>query len=130
MTDRQPHSSIGAFSISLSVGDLAASAAFYEKLGFSAMGGDGVAWSIMSNGPAVIGLFQGMFEGNILTFNPGWDQAAQPLDQFTDVRTIARDLEAAGIALQSDTTGDSESGPAAFMVVDPDGNPVLVDQHV
>lgn len=125
-----PPCSVGAFSISLSVRDLAESTAFYEKLGFSAMGGDGSSWSILANGPAVIGLFQGMFEGNILTFNPGWDQQAQPVEGFQDIRQLAQTLAGAGIALQDDTTGNSATGPASFMVVDPDGNPVLVDQHV
>ena len=121
--------SLGTFSVSLAVEDLAASTAFYEKLGFSVTGGDGESWSILVNGPAVIGLFQGMFDKNILTFNPGWDATGQPLDEFTDVRELATELGGAGLELQDDTTGDSESGPASFVMIDPDGNPVLIDQH-
>lgn len=122
--------SLGTFSISLTVADLAKSTEFYEKLGFSVTGGDGQSWSILVNGPAVIGLFQGMFDRNILTFNPGWDATGKPLESFTDVRQLSRDLKAAGLELQDDTTGESDSGPASFVVTDPDGNPVLIDQHV
>ena len=122
--------SLGTFSISLTVADLAASTAFYEKLGFSVTGGDGQSWSILVNGPAIMGLFHGMFDRNILTFNPGWDATGQTLDSFTDVRELARELQAAGLDLNDDTTGDSDSGPASFVVIDPDGNPVLIDQHV
>ncbi len=121
---------LGAFSISLAVKDLEASRQFYEKLGFSAFGGDpSQNWLILKNGDAVIGLFQGMFEQNILTFNPGWDQAAQPLDSFTDVRELQRQLKAQGAEFQLEAD-ESTTGPASFIVVDPDGNPVLVDQHV
>ena len=120
---------LGAFSISLSVKDIKASKAFYESLGFSDLGGvPDENWVIMKNGEKVIGLFQGMFEGNMMTFNPGWDQAAQPLDDFDDIREIQKHLKAEGIALdmQADET---TTGPASMMLKDPDGNMILVDQH-
>ncbi|MHA4871688.1 VOC family protein [Duganella sp. PWIR1] len=121
---------LGAFSVSLAVKDLAASRAFYETLGFTQFGGHAEQnWLIMKNGSHVIGLFQGMFPKNMLTFNPGWDQNAQPLDGFTDVREIQRQLKAQGLALEMEAD-DSTTGPASFIVVDPDGNPVLFDQHV
>ncbi len=121
---------LGAFSISLAVKDIHASKAFYEKLGFKDFGGDiSQNWLIMKNGEHVIGLFQGMFEQNILTFNPGWDQNAQQLDAFTDVREIQRKLKAQGLALLSEAD-ESTAGPASLMLMDPDGNPILVDQHV
>ena len=121
---------LGAFSISLTVKDIQASKDFYEKLGFSAFGGDiDQHWLIMKNGDTVIGLFQGMFDRNMLTFNPGWDQAAQPLADFTDIRELQEQLKARGIAFDSEADGDS-SGPASFVIQDPDGNPILVDQHV
>lgn len=121
---------LGAFSVSLAVKDLAASRAFYEALGFTQFGGHAEQnWLIMKNGSHVIGLFQGMFPKNMLTFNPGWDQNAQPLDGFTDVREIQRQLKAQGLALEMEAD-DSTTGPASFIVVDPDGNPVLFDQHV
>ena len=121
---------LGAFSVSLSVKDIEASKSFYEKLGFSAFGGDAAEnWLIMKNGDHVIGLFQGMFENNILTFNPGWDQDADRLETFTDVRDLQRELKAQGIRFQSEAD-ESTSGPASFMIVDPDGNVILVDQHV
>jgi catechol 2,3-dioxygenase-like lactoylglutathione lyase family enzyme len=120
---------LGAFSISLAVNDLAASRAFYEKLGFTPFGGDGEHYQIMKNGETLIGLFQGMFEQNILTFNPGWDQSANTVDDATDVREIAEKLRADGIELMQETL-DGESGPGSFVVLDPDGNPVLIDQHV
>jgi catechol 2,3-dioxygenase-like lactoylglutathione lyase family enzyme len=121
---------LGAFSISLAVKDLERSMAFYEKLGFEPMGGvPDEGWSILANGTTVIGLFQGMFEKNILTFNPGWDQAAQPLASFTDVRTLQRQLKERGVALASEAD-PSGTGPASFVIEDPDGNPILVDQHV
>jgi lactoylglutathione lyase len=120
---------LGAFSISLAVKDLAASKAFYEKLGFSAFHGDPAqGWQMMKNGPVVIGLFQGMFERNILTFNPGWDQAAQPVDPFTDVRELQRELRQAGVAFDQEAH-ESTAGPASFILTDPDGNPIFVDQH-
>ncbi len=121
---------LGAFSVSLAVKDIHASKAFYEKLGFSSMGGEiEQNWLILKNGDIVIGLFQGMFEDNILTFNPGWDQAAQPVDEFTDVRELQRQLKAQGLTFASEAD-ESTTGPASFIVVDPDGNPILVDQHV
>jgi catechol 2,3-dioxygenase-like lactoylglutathione lyase family enzyme len=120
---------LGAFSVSLAVKDLAASRAFYEKLGFVQVHGKAAqGWLIMKNGDSVIGLFQGMFERNLLTFNPGWDADAQEVDPFTDVREIQRRLRAAGVTLDQET-GDASSGPASFMVTDPDGNQILIDQH-
>jgi catechol 2,3-dioxygenase-like lactoylglutathione lyase family enzyme len=120
---------LGAFSISLTVKDIAASKAFYAALGFVALGGEEAqGWLILKNGDHIIGLFQGMFEKNMLTFNPGWDQDAQPLDSFTDVRELQRRLEAAGIEIQQ-RADETSTGPASFVVVDPDGNPILVDQH-
>jgi lactoylglutathione lyase len=121
---------LGAFSISLAVKDLAASRAFYEKLGFTAFGGDpSQNWLILKNGDHVIGLFQGMFEKNMLTFNPGWDSNASRLDEFTDVRELQRRLKEQGVALVAEAD-ETTQGPAYFMAIDPDGNPVLVDQHV
>jgi lactoylglutathione lyase len=121
---------LGAFSISLAVKDIEASRAFYEKLGFKVfMGNAAQHWLIMKNGDHVIGLFQGMFEKNILTFNPGWDNNARQLDSFTDVREIQRQLKAQGVEMVSEAD-ESTTGPASFIIVDPDGNPVLVDQHV
>jgi catechol 2,3-dioxygenase-like lactoylglutathione lyase family enzyme len=121
---------LGAFSVSLAVKDIAASREFYEKFGFEVFGGDASQnWLIMKNGDCVIGLFQGMFEKNILTFNPGWDSDARELDSFTDVRELQRQMKARGVELISEAD-ESTSGPASFMAVDPDGNPILVDQHV
>lgn len=121
---------LGAFSISLTVKDVEASRAFYEKFGFEVFGGDASQnWLIVKNGNCVIGLFQGMFEVNMLTFNPGWDSDAQELDGYTDVRELQRQLKAQGIELVSEAD-ESTTGPASFMAVDPDGNPILVDQHV
>ncbi len=121
---------LGAFSISLAVKDIHASRAFYEKLGFTAMGGNiDQNWLILSSGPTVIGLFQGMFEKNMLTFNPGWGQDAKPYEPFVDVREIRCQLEAAGLTPASGNTADTPQGPAHFVLVDPDGNPILVDQH-
>ena len=121
---------LGAFSISLAVKDIEASRRFYEKLGFQSFGGDAAQnWLILKNGSHVIGLFQGMFEKNILTFNPGWDQGASKLDSFTDVRELQRQLKAVGVTLMTEADENS-TGPASFIAVDPDGNPVLVDQHV
>ena len=120
---------LGAFSISLTVKDLAASRAFYEMLGFTTMGGDAAqGWLILKNGDHIIGLFQGMFEKNMLTFNPGWDQNAQALPTFTDVRELQRRLKAQGMTFMPEAD-ESTTGPGSFVVVDPDGNPVLVDQH-
>lgn len=121
---------LGAFSVSLAVKDLNASKAFYENLGFSEFGGDASQnWLIMKNGDHVIGLFQGMFENNILTFNPGWDQDCNTLDSFTDVRDLQKALKEKGIKLEQEAD-ENTTGPASFVVVDPDGNPILVDQHV
>ena len=120
---------LGAFSVSLTVKDLQASKAFYQKFGFSPFAGDGKHWLIMKNGRHAIGLFQGMFEKNILTFNPGWDSDAQPLLSFTDVRELQRQLKAAGVELATEAD-ESTTGPASFVAVDPDGNTILVDQHV
>ena len=120
---------LGAFSISLAVKDLAASRAFYEAFGFTAFAGNGTNYLIMKNGSHLIGLFQGMFEKNILTFNPGWDSNAQPVPGFTDVRDLQRRVKAAGLTLATEAD-ESTTGPASFVAVDPDGNPVLVDQHV
>ena len=121
---------LGAFSVSLAVKDLEASRSFYEKIGFEVVGGDpSQNWQILRNGGHTIGLFQGMFEQNILTFNPGWDGEAQPLASFTDVRELQRQLKASGVVLQSEAN-ESNTGPASFVVLDPDGNPILVDQHV
>ncbi len=121
---------LGAFSISLAVKDLARSREFYEKLGFTAFGGDGESWQIMRNGSTVLGLFQGMFEKNILTFNPGWNDRAEELAEFTDVRELRREAAARSLnALNAEST-ESESGPASFMLEDPDGNSILIDQHV
>jgi len=120
---------LGSFSVSLAVKDLAASKSFYEKLGFESVGGDPQQnWLILKNGAHVIGLFQGMFEDNILTFNPGWDQSGNELDSFTDVREIQRELKNRGITLSSETD-DATTGPASIMLADPDGNQILVDQH-
>ncbi|MCB0033836.1 MAG: VOC family protein [Anaerolineales bacterium] len=121
---------LGAFSISLSVKDLQASKAFYEKFGFKEFGGDATQnWLIMKNGPHLIGLFQGMFEQNILTFNPGWNQAAENLDAFTDVRELQKALKAEGIEIHNEAD-ETTTGPASFAIIDPDGNPILIDQHV
>ena len=121
---------LGNFSISLAVKDIAASKAFYEKLGFTIFGGDqSQNWLIMKNGDTNIGLFQGMFENNILTFNPGWNSDAQPLGEFTDVRELQRQLKAKGVEMMTEADA-STTGPGSFMISDPDGNTILVDQHV
>jgi len=120
---------LGAFSVSLAVKDLATSRDFYEKLGFESIGGDPQQnWLILKNGDHVIGLFQGMFEENILTFNPGWDQSGSNIDSFTDVRELQRELKNRGTALDVEAD-DSTSGPASVMLSDPDGNQILIDQH-
>jgi catechol 2,3-dioxygenase-like lactoylglutathione lyase family enzyme len=120
---------LGTFSVSLAVKDIAASQAFYEKLGFTVFGGDQPQnWLILKNGACVLGLFQGMFEKNILTFNPGWDSHAQNLPAFTDVRELQRQLKAHGVMLMS-AADETTTGPTSFMLTDPDGNPILVDQH-
>ena len=121
---------LGAFSVSLSVKDLEVSKSFYEKLGFSVFAGEQERnYLIMKNGDTIIGLFQGMFEGNILTFNPGWDQSAQQLENYTDVRDIQAHLRNEGISLAREIE-DGTSGPASIVIVDPDGNNILLDQHV
>ena len=120
---------LGNFSVSLAVKDLAASRAFYKKLGFRVIGGDGKRWAILQNPTSTIGLFQGMFDRNALTFNPGWDREGKTLPSFTDVRELQRMLEARGLKLT--TRADEQStGAAHFALADPDGNPILIDQHV
>lgn len=121
---------LGAFSVSLAVKDIKASKLFYEKLGFTVFAGDELqSWLIMKNGEHAIGLFQRMFDKNILTFNPGWNSDAQPLDEFTDIRELQKQLKEEGveIILEAD---ENSTGPASFMIVDPDGNTILLDQHV
>ena len=121
---------LGAFSISLAVKDIEASRAFYQKFGFKEFAGDASQnWLILKNGDHAIGLFQGMFEKNILTFNPGWDSNATTLGAFDDVRELQRQLKAQGVQLTSEAD-ETTTGPASFTAVDPDGNPILVDQHV
>lgn len=121
---------LGNFSVSLAVKDIAASRAFYEKLGFAVWGGNQEQnWLILKNGSTVVGLFQGMFERNLLTFNPGWDNDANRLAEFADVRELQRELKAQGVRLVAEAD-ETTSGPASFMVEDPDGNRILVDQHV
>jgi len=121
---------LGALSISLAVKDLQASKQFYEKFGFTVFGGNADQnWLILKNGDHLIGLFQGMFEKNILTFNPGWDSNAQKVDGFTDVREIQRQLKAHGVSLMTEAD-ETTTGPASFVAVDPDGNTILVDQHL
>ena len=121
---------LGTFSVSLNVKDLEASRRFYEALGFSQFHGDASkGWLILRNGSTVIGLFQGMLERNTLTFNPGWEGNAQPVDGFTDVRELQHRLKDAGIEIATEVD-ESGSGPGFFIINDPDGNPVFVDQHV
>ncbi|MEO8221430.1 MAG: VOC family protein [Specibacter sp.] len=121
---------LGAFSVSLAVKDIKASVAFYEKLGFTHHVGDVEQnWLVMKNGDVVIGLFQGMFEKNALTFNPGWNQDAQAIAPFTDVRDIQQQLKNSGVELLSEADLET-TGPASFMLLDPDGNPIIVDQHI
>lgn len=121
---------LGAFSVSLAVKDLAASRAFYEKLGFEQVMGDPAQnWLILRNGETTIGLFQGMFERNMLTFNPGWDSQNQAVEEFADVREIQQSLKGAGVALSMEAD-EATSGPGSVMLTDPDGNPILIDQHV
>ncbi|GAB2187455.1 VOC family protein [Roseibium sp. LAB1] len=121
---------LGAFSVSLAVKDLKKSKAFYEGLGFVDVGvSNADNWTVLKNGDTIIGLFQGMFDKNILTFNPGWDQDARTLEDFQDVRDIQKALKAKGYAFESEAD-EAGSGRASFMLIDPDGNPVLVDQHV
>jgi lactoylglutathione lyase len=121
---------LGTFSVSLAVKNLEASRIFYEKFGFKRFAGEpSQGWLILKNGDHVIGLFQGMFDKNILTFNPGWDSNAQKLATFTDVRELQRQLKAQGVQFQQQAD-ETTTGPASFIAVDPDGNPILVDQHV
>jgi len=121
---------LGSFSVSLAVKDIKASKAFYEKLGFKEFHGDiSQNWLILKNGDHVIGLFQGMFDRNALTFNPGWDQNAQTLDTFTDIRELQKKLKDQGLELASEVD-ENTTGPASLMLLDPDGNPILIDQHV
>ena len=120
---------LGNFSVSLAVKDVEASRVFYARFGFAPVMGDASqGWLILRNGATVIGLFQGMFERNMLTFNPGWDGNAQPVDPFMDVREIQRRLKAEGVVLTTEADPET-TGPASFMAIDPDGNPILVDQH-
>jgi catechol 2,3-dioxygenase-like lactoylglutathione lyase family enzyme len=120
---------LGIFSTSLAVKDIAASRSFYEKFGFSVFGGDqSQNWLIMKNEETLIGLFQGMFEKNILTFNPGWDSNASNISEFTDVREIQRLLKLQGIQFASEAD-ENTTGPASFIAIDPDGNQILIDQH-
>lgn len=120
---------LGAFSVSLTVKDIHASIAFYEKLGFKPYGDMPIEnWAILKNGPHIIGLFQGMFDKNILTFNPGWDQDAQEINPFTDVRELQKLLKAQGIGLTTEAD-ETTTGPASITLIDPDGNPILIDQH-
>ena len=121
---------LGTFSVSLAVKDIEASRKFYETLGFKTFCGDAAhGWLILKNGAHAIGLFQGMFEKNILTFNPGWDSNAQPLASFTDVRELQRRLRERGVT-PVQAADETTQGPASFVIVDPDGNPILVDQHL
>ncbi len=121
---------LGAFSISLAVKDIETSKLFYQKLGFAVFAGDqSQNWLIMKNGDHAIGLFQGMFENNILTFNPGWSSKAQKVEQFTDIRELQRQLKNLGVSMISEAD-EITTGPASFMIADPDGNTILVDQHV
>jgi lactoylglutathione lyase len=121
---------LGAFSVSLAVKNLQASRAFYEKLDFHVVGGEATQnWLILRNGTVTIGLFQGMFDRNILTFNPGWNEKAQAVEEFTDVREHQRRLTANGLEL-ANQADESSTGPASLLLLDPDGNPILIDQHV
>jgi catechol 2,3-dioxygenase-like lactoylglutathione lyase family enzyme len=121
---------LGAFSVSLSVKDINLSKEFYENLGFSVVGGDiEQNWLILRAGGHTIGLFQGMFEHNLLTFNPGWDSDANALEAFTDVRDVQRQLKSRGVGLETEVD-ENTSGPGSITLVDPDGNAILIDQHV
>jgi len=128
--EKSKHMKLGAFSVSLSVKDLQTSKAFYENLGFTQFAGSmEQKYLIMKNGNALVGLFQGMFQGNILTFNPGWDENAQNVEQFDDVRKIQQELKSKGISIIGNEVDEKGSGPGSLMVTDPDGNVVLIDQH-
>lgn len=121
---------LGAFSISLAVKDIKASKDFYEKIGFKVFGGDiENNYLIMKNEYTLIGLFQGMFDKNILTFNPGWNQDAQPLPEFDDVRKLNKAVKQDGLSTESESM-EGESGPGSFILIDPDGNQILIDQHI
>lgn len=121
---------LGAFSISLAVKDIKASREFYEKLGFTVFGGNqDDNWLMLQNGDATIGLFRGMFEDNLITFNPGWDQNAKELAEFTDVRDIQSSLKQSGLKLETEVDAEKASGPGHLVVLDPDGNTILIDQH-
>lgn len=121
---------LGAFSISLTVKDIEASRQFYEKLGFEVFGGNqDQNWLMLKNGAAVIGLFQGMFDKNMLTFNPGWDATGNNLAEFTDVRKLQQTAKERGLSLDGEVDPATKTGPGYFTLVDPDGNPILVDQH-
>ncbi len=127
---KEPNMNLGAFSVSLTVKDLEASKKFYEKLGFKAFAGNAAQnWLILRNGEHVIGLFQGMFEKNVLTFNPGWDQNAKKLDSFVDIRELQRQLKSQGVKLTTEAD-ENTKGAASFTLEDPDGNQILIDQHV
>lgn len=129
MTQKEVPMKLGAFSVSLAVKDIEASRQFYEKFGFTKFAGDqSQNWLILKNGDCIVGIFQGMFDKNMLTFNPGWDSSAQNLPEFTDVRELQRQLKAQGVELATEAD-ESTTGPASFIAVDPDGNPILVDQH-
>ena len=121
---------LGAFSMSLAVKDMAASRDFYSTLGFEMVAGDGETWTIVANGSTAIGLFEGMFDSNILTFNPGWVGLGESVADFTDIRELSSRLSAEGLNPTDDTSGETPSGPASFKITDPDGNVVLFDQHV
>jgi catechol 2,3-dioxygenase-like lactoylglutathione lyase family enzyme len=121
---------LGSFSVSLAVKNMAVSREFYSKLGFEMVAGDGETWTIMANQSAVIGLFHGMFESNILTFNPGWVGLGETVDKYTDIRELSEQLKARGLEPTNDTTGDTPRGPASLTITDPDGNTILLDQHV
>jgi len=121
---------LGAFSVSLAVKDIEAAKLFYQKLGFTVFAGDqSQNWLIMKNGDHAVGLFQGMFDKNILTFNPGWNSDAQPVGEFMDIRELQRQLKDRGVEMILEAD-ESSTGPASFMIADPDGNTILVDQHV
>lgn len=129
-TDAMKNLDLGAFSVSLAVKDLAASRSFYEKLGFSQVGGEpSQNWIILRNGETTVGLFQDMLPSNVLTFNPGWNSQAEPVDDFTDVRELQKQLKDAGLSLMTEAD-ETTSGPASLMLADPDGNVIMLDQHV
>lgn len=121
---------LGAFSMSLAVENMAASRDFYAKLGFEMIAGDGETWTIMANQTHAIGLFFGMLDSNVLTFNPGWVGLGEPVNEFTDIRELSNQLKTQGLEPTNDTTGETPNGPASFMLTDPDGNAILIDQHV